>query len=53
MMKKKGHSDKLIASISGHKDFKTLNMYYQVDDESKNEAVKKTFDIKFPTVKKA
>jgi integrase len=53
LMKKKGHSDKLIASISGHRDFKTLNVYYQVDDESKNKAVKETFDIKFPTLKKA
>ena len=53
LMKKKGFSDKLIASYQRHRDLKTLNMYYQVDDESKNEAVKKTFDIDFPTLKKA
>ena len=52
LMKKKGFSDKLIASISGHKDFKTLNMYYQIDDDSKNEAVKKTFDIDYTPLKK-
>lgn len=53
MMRNQGHSDKLIASISGHKDLKTLNMYYQVDDKAKEEAVKKTFEIKYSTLKKA
>lgn len=43
MMKKKKVSDKLIASITGHSDLKTLNRYYQVDDESKKEAVADVF----------
>lgn len=43
MMKRKKVSDKLIASITGHTDLKTLNSYYQVDDESKKEAVADVF----------
>lgn len=43
MMKKKKVSDKLIASITGHSDLKTLNRYYQVDDESKKEAIADVF----------
>ncbi|MDB2606175.1 site-specific integrase [Zobellia sp.] len=43
MMKRKKISDKLIASITGHTDLKTLNSYYQVDDESKKDAVKDVF----------
>ncbi|MDT0608007.1 site-specific integrase [Croceitalea rosinachiae] len=52
MMKKKGISDKLIASITGHKDMKTLNQYYQVDDEAKSEAVNDVFKVKFELLKK-
>lgn len=52
MMKRKGLSDKLIASITGHKDLKTLNQYYQVDDEAKSEAVKQVFNIGFQYLKK-
>ncbi|MFS4446715.1 tyrosine-type recombinase/integrase [Maribacter sp. 2307UL18-2] len=44
MMKRQKVSDKLIASISGHKDLKTLNTYYQVDQEAKKEAVADVFD---------
>lgn len=51
MMKRKGKSDKLIASISGHSDMKTLNQYYQVSDEEVKEAVKETFDIDVPLKK--
>ena len=43
MMKRKGKSDKLIAKITGHSDLKTLNSYYQVDDEAKKEAVDDVF----------
>nr|WP_298997231.1 tyrosine-type recombinase/integrase [uncultured Allomuricauda sp.] len=43
MMKRKGKSDKLIAKITGHSDLKTLNQYYQVDDEAKKEAVDDVF----------
>lgn len=51
MMKKQGKSDKLIASISGHKDLATLNKYYQVDDEQKSDAVNEVFKIEIPLKK--
>jgi len=51
MMKRKGKSDKLIAEITGHRDMKTLNQYYQVSDEEVKEAVKDTFDIDVPLKK--
>lgn len=51
MMKSKGKSDKLIAKITGHRDMKTLNQYYQVDDLAKKEAVDDTFDIEIPLKK--
>jgi len=44
MMKRKGKSDKLIAKITGHSDLKTLNTYYQVDEEAKREAVGDVFN---------
>jgi len=53
MLKRDGKSDKLISKITGHRDLKTLNQYYQVDDEAKKEAVDSTFKINFQTVKKA
>jgi len=53
MLKREGLSDKLISKITGHKDLKTLNQYYQVDDEAKREAVTNTFNISFKTVKRA
>ena len=52
MMKREGLSDKLIASITGHRDMKTLNQYYQVDDESKSEAVKDVFNMIISPLKK-
>ncbi|MBC8755971.1 tyrosine-type recombinase/integrase [Kordia sp. YSTF-M3] len=52
MMKQKGKSDKLISKITGHKDMKTLNQYYQVNDEAKKDAVNDTFDIELPSLKK-
>jgi integrase len=45
LMKKNGKSDKLIAEISGHRDMKTLNQYYQVTNEDVKEAVDDTFDF--------
>lgn len=51
MMKQKGKSDKLISKITGHKDMKTLNQYYQVDDEAKKDAVNDTFSIELPLKK--
>lgn len=51
MMKAKGKSDKLIAGITGHKDMKTLNSYYQVEDKEKKEAVNEVFNIEIPLKK--
>ena len=45
MMKRQGKSDKLIASITGHTDMKTLNQYYQVDTEQKKEAMDEVFNV--------
>lgn len=53
MMKRNGKSDKLISKITGHKDMKTLNQYYQVDDDDKKEAVDDTFNLDVPILKKA
>ncbi|WP_010178218.1 tyrosine-type recombinase/integrase [Aquimarina agarilytica] len=52
MMKKEGLSDKLIASITGHTDMKTLNQYYQIDDDSKKEAVNEVFNLDVQLLKK-
>lgn len=51
MMKNKGKSDKLISKITGHRDMKTLNSYYQIDDTAKKEAVDDTFDMDIPLKK--
>jgi integrase len=51
MMKDKGKSDKLIAKITGHKDMKTLNQYYQVGDSQKKEAMDEVFNIEVPLKK--
>lgn len=45
LMKKNKKSDKLIAKISGHRDMKTLNQYYQVTDEDVRDAVDDTFNL--------
>ena len=45
-------SDKLIASITGHTDMKTLNQYYQVDDDSKKDAVNEVFNLDVQLLKK-
>lgn len=52
MMKRKRFSDKLIAKITGHTDLKTLNQYYQVDEQDTKEAVSKVFDDIVPLMKK-
>jgi integrase len=48
MMKRQGKSDKLIASITGHSDMKTLNQYYQVSEPEKKEAMDEVFNIDIP-----
>lgn len=51
MMKRQGKSDKLIASITGHTDMKTLNQYYQVSEPEKKEAMDEVFNIEIPLKK--
>ena len=51
MMKRQGKSDKLIASITGHTDMKTLNQYYQVDNAEKKEAMDEVFAMEIPLKK--
>lgn len=51
MMKRQGKSDKLIASITGHSDMKTLNQYYQVSEPEKKEAMDEVFNIEIPLKK--
>ncbi len=48
MMKRQGKSDKLIASITGHTDMKTLNAYYQISEPEKKEAMDEVFTIDIP-----
>lgn len=48
MMKRQGKSDKLIASITGHTDMKTLNAYYQISEPEKKEAMDEVFDVEIP-----
>lgn len=50
-MKQEGKSDKLIASITGHSDLKTLNQYYQISTPDKSKAVDEVFDIAIPMKK--
>jgi integrase len=47
IMKREGKSDKLIASITGHTDMKTLNQYYQVSEPEKKEAMNDVFKVDF------
>jgi integrase len=51
MMKRQGKSDKLIASITGHSDMKTLNQYYQVSEPEKKEAMDEVFNVEVPLLK--
>jgi integrase len=53
MMKRQGKSDKLIASITGHSDMKTLNSYYQISEPEKKEAMDEVFNIEIPLRKTA
>ena len=42
-MRNKGIADKTIMSITGHVDFKSFNLYHQVDDIAKIDAVNSVF----------
>jgi integrase len=53
MMKRQGKSGKLIASITGHTDMKTLNAYYQINDDKIKEAMDEVFNIEIPLRKLA
>lgn len=53
MMKRQGKSDKLIASITGHNDMKTLNQYYQISEPEKKEAMDEVFNLSIPMRKVA
>lgn len=44
IMRNRGVADKTIMSISGRKDFKTFNMYHQVNNDAKVNAVKSVFE---------
>ena len=54
IMRNKRIADKTIMSITGHKDFKTFNMYHKVTDDSKLNAVVEVFgSMELPKLKKA
>lgn len=54
IMKKKGIADKTIMNMTGHKDLKTFNTYYKVDNIAKVDAVNLAFgSMKLPKLKKA
>lgn len=44
IMRTEGIPDKVIMSITGHKDLKTFNIYHQVEDTAKISAVHKVLD---------
>ena len=43
IMKSKKIPDKVIMEMSGHKDIKTFNSYYRVDEEKKKDAINEVF----------
>lgn len=54
IMKKKGIADKTIMSMTGHRDLKTFNTYYKVDDIARKDAVIEAFgSMELPKLKKA
>ncbi|MBR9847320.1 MAG: site-specific integrase [Algicola sp.] len=54
ILKKKGIADKTIMSMTGHKDIKTFNTYYKVDNIAKSDAINLAFgSIDIPKLKKA
>lgn len=42
-MRNNGIADKTIMSISGHKDIKSFNMYHQVNNSTRIDAVESVF----------
>ncbi|MDO7138276.1 tyrosine-type recombinase/integrase [Algibacter lectus] len=54
IMKKKGIADKTIMNMTGHRDLKTFNTYYKVDNIAKVDAVNLAFgSMELPKLKKA
>ncbi|MDO5973518.1 tyrosine-type recombinase/integrase [Flavivirga jejuensis] len=54
IMKKKGIADKTIMSMTGHKDLKTFNTYYKVDNIARKDAISEAFgSMELPKLKKA
>lgn len=54
IMKKKGIADKTIMSMTGHRDLKTFNTYYKVDNIARKDAVLEAFgSMELPKLKKA
>jgi|26BtaG_2_1085354.scaffolds.fasta_scaffold00262_1 integrase len=54
IMKKKGIADKTIMNMTGHRDLKTFNTYYKVDNIAKIDAVNLAFgEMELPKLKKA
>jgi len=54
IMKKKGIADKTIMNMTGHKDLKTFNTYYKVDNIAKVDAINLAFgSLEVPKLKKA
>lgn len=53
MMKRKGFSNKVIMEMTGQKDLRTINTYYQIDDDDKQTAINETFDLEFKPLKRA
>ena len=52
IMKKKGIADKTIMNMTGHRDIKTFNTYYKVDNIAKVDAVNLAFgDMEIPKLK--
>lgn len=43
ILKNKGVADKTIMEMSGHRDIKTFNTYYKVDNIAKQDAIKEAF----------
>jgi len=54
IMKNEGVADKTIMEMTGHRDLKTFNIYYRVNDNDKKMAIKKVFgSFEIPKLKKA
>ncbi|WP_224489560.1 tyrosine-type recombinase/integrase [Robertkochia flava] len=54
IMRNKGVPDKTIMEMTGHKDYKTFNIYHKVDDKARAAAIEKVFgSMELPKLRKA